>query len=77
MNSSTTRLIFVYNADSGLLNAVKDAIHKAISPSTYPCRLCGLTFGAVRMKSAWKEFIDGLGLPGSSCTGTSFYSGTT
>lgn len=62
MNSSTTRLIFVYNADSGLLSAVRDALHKTISPSTYPCRLCDLTFGAVRTKSAWKEFIDGLGL---------------
>lgn len=63
MRFSDTRLIFVYNADSGLLNAVKDALHKAVSPSSYPCRLCGLTFGSVRMKSTWRRFIEGLGLP--------------
>jgi hypothetical protein len=57
------RLIFVYNADSGLLNSLKDAVHKAFSPSTYPCRLCGLTFGAVSMKPVWRGFVEGLDLP--------------
>lgn len=63
MRFSDTRYIFVYNADSGLLNAVKDALHKAASPSTYPCRLCGLTDGSVRIKSTWRRFIEGLNLP--------------
>jgi len=56
-------LIFVYNADSGLLNALNDGILKIVSPSTYQCRLCSLTFGVVRMKSRWKEFIESLDVP--------------
>jgi hypothetical protein len=57
------KLLFVYNADSGALNAIKDALHKAVRPSTYPCSLCAVTFGNVRMKQEWKIFIDNLDLP--------------
>jgi hypothetical protein len=32
-------LIFVYNADSGLLNALNDGFLKIVSPSTYDCKL--------------------------------------
>lgn len=63
MNSSSKTLIFVYNADSGLINALNDGILKILSPSTYDCKLCGLTFGVMSMKSKWKEFIEGLELP--------------
>jgi hypothetical protein len=42
---------------------IKDALHKSISPSTYACNLCGLTYGTIRMKSKWKKFIDNLKLP--------------
>ena len=55
-------LIFVYNADSGILNALKDGVIKIVSPSSYQCRLCGLTFGTATMKSEWRSFIDSLGL---------------
>lgn len=53
-------LIFVYNADSSLFNQIGDLIHKTISPQTYPCRLCGLTYAGVHMKREWKEFIEQL-----------------
>ena len=49
-------LLFVYNADSGILNLLKDAAHKLLKPSTYPCSLCALTYGAVSEKSAWRKF---------------------
>ena len=49
-------LIFVYNADSGILNLVKDAAHKLLRPETYPCSLCALTYGAVSEKRRWREF---------------------
>lgn len=50
------KLIFVYNADSGLVNALIDIGHKAISPDTYDCNLCGLTFGLLTERKQWKEF---------------------
>jgi hypothetical protein len=49
-------LIFVYNADSGILNLLKDAAHKMLRPGTYPCSLCALTYGAVSEKRKWREF---------------------
>ncbi len=63
MGSSESTLIFVYNADSGLISAFADGISKIISPQTYQCRLCSLTFGTALMKTPWREFIDSLGVP--------------
>jgi len=54
-------LIFVYNADSGILNLLKDAAHKMLKPETYPCSLCALTYGAVSEKHRWREFRKGDG----------------
>ncbi|UCC94253.1 MAG: hypothetical protein JSW25_08525 [Thermoplasmata archaeon] len=56
-------LLFVYNADSGVMNSLKDYVHKTVSPATYQCNLCALTFGSLGMKGTWAEFIDGLGVP--------------
>lgn len=50
------KLIFVYNADSGTVNALLDSVHKVVSPSTYNCNLCDITFGLVGEKKIWKEF---------------------
>ncbi|UOQ71111.1 hypothetical protein [Hymenobacter cellulosilyticus] len=55
------QLVFVYNADTGLVNSVLDLAHKLISPTTYPCSLCAITHGT-RMRPEWKEFIAGLSL---------------
>lgn len=55
-------LILVYNADSGLFNAVKDAVWKLARPSTYPCSLCALTYGPVTMRRRWRRFLDDLPL---------------
>ena len=40
------KLIFVYNAGSGKLNALFDMAHKIVSPTTYECSLCALTHDA-------------------------------
>ena len=56
-------LVFVYNADSGLFNALTDAAHKIFSPRTYPCSLCALTHTALGMRAEWKQFLDDLGRP--------------
>jgi hypothetical protein len=49
-------LIFVYNANSGKLNALFDAGHKLFSPSTYPCSLCDLTYDTFLENTIWKNF---------------------
>ena len=54
--SSNTRLLFVYNADTGLIQALMHAVHKQLRPETYPCSLCALTYGAVSMRGDWKTF---------------------
>jgi len=56
-------LVFVYNADSGVFHELKDYVHKAVSPSTYGCNLCAITFGSLGMKKDWKNFVEGLDLP--------------
>jgi hypothetical protein len=61
--SKGTALVFVYNADSGVFNTLADAAHKIFSPRTYACNLCALTYGAVRMRGEWREFLEGLGRP--------------
>ncbi len=53
-------LLFVYNADSGFLNAIKDGIEKVTDPEGYGCRLCGLTYGVATMKGGWRRFLKGL-----------------
>lgn len=53
-----TELIFVYNADSGKLNAAFDIAHKIISPKTYKCSLCALTFDTFSENKQWSEFRD-------------------
>ena len=53
-------LLFVYNADSGVFRELKDYVHKAVSPSTYDCPLCALTYGSTGMKKRWKNFLNDL-----------------
>ncbi len=54
------KLLFVYNADTGLFNAVADATHKLLFPNTYSCNLCKITYGVVSMKKDWKIFLQSL-----------------
>ncbi|WP_420628920.1 hypothetical protein [Candidatus Leptofilum sp.] len=56
------KLVFVYNADSGLLNFILDAAHKIFSPSTYPCNLCALTYTLTGLPR-WKRFVKNLPWP--------------
>lgn len=50
------KLIFIYNANSGLLNLYKDVAHKIFSRQTYPCSLCAITYGVLKENDAWKKF---------------------
>lgn len=61
------RLIFVYNAQSDLLNTMLDYAHKVIKPSTYKCDLCALTHHSFGERILWRDFKK------SSNVGMSFY----
>lgn len=54
------KIVFIYNAKNGLWQAALDSIHKTVSPQTYECKLCGLTYGFFAMKKEWKEFLHSL-----------------
>ncbi|BDW81681.1 hypothetical protein MACH24_11190 [Erythrobacter sp. Dej080120_24] len=57
VHPARARLLIVYNADGGVLNALRDALWKITSPATYPCSLCAITYGAVSMHPEWKRFL--------------------
>lgn len=56
INTILLKLIFIYNANSGLFPLLKDVTHKIISPKTYPCSLCALTYDTFSESKAWKLF---------------------
>jgi hypothetical protein len=60
---SVMKLIFVYNADSGLVNTIKDMGHKVFNPRTYDCLLCSLTHGTFRELPEWKRFRERSTIP--------------
>jgi len=55
-----TELLFVYNADSGLFNSMADAAHKMLSPETYACNLCKVTYGWFAERKQWRSFVESL-----------------
>jgi len=54
------KLVFVYNADSGIFNTLTDIAHKIFSPETYSCNLCAITYGNFSVRAEWQEFIAAL-----------------
>ncbi|MBX7483418.1 hypothetical protein [Qipengyuania qiaonensis] len=60
MKQRTATLLMVYNADSGIFNALTDAVRKTVSPDTYECSLCAVTYGMVSMRRDWRKFLDRL-----------------
>ena len=57
------RLIFVYNANAGLMAGILDSVHKTVSPETYPCSLCAISYGAFAVKPRWREWLKTLPMP--------------
>jgi len=53
-------LIFIYNAKSGVVNELIDFAHKIVSPETYDCNLCAISYGAFSMKKKWSSYIETL-----------------
>lgn len=62
MQGGNGRLLIVYNADGGLWNAFLDTLQKIVSPSTYSCSLCAITYGLLSMHNDWRRFLDSLPL---------------
>lgn len=58
MTPAPPRLIFVYNAEAGVAAGLRDSIHKLVSPATYPCSLCAITYGLVGMRAAWRDWLE-------------------
>jgi len=53
-------LIFIYNAKSGLVNEMIDFAHKIVSPETYDCNLCAISYGTFTKKKKWSNYINSL-----------------
>jgi len=57
MKRSDAALILIYNADGGLLNAVRDSFWKKFAPRSYPCALCALAFGFFTARENWTDLL--------------------
>ena len=55
------RLIFVFSADSGTLNAMLDSAKKLLRIKG--CTLCAITHGLAGEKSEWRDCKEELGVP--------------
>ena len=53
MPKTVRKLIFVFAADSGLLNAIGDSAGKVLRLKG--CSLCGITHGILGERKGWKE----------------------
>jgi len=56
------RIIFVYNADSGVLAAVWDSVKKVVA-SKNACALCSITHSVFGERGEWSEIDRSLGVP--------------
>ena len=55
-----SELLIIYNAKSGLVNEFLDFAHKIVSPGTYNCNLCAISYGNFSMKKKWSDYISSL-----------------
>lgn len=51
-------LVFVYNAKNDFVSKSLAFAHKIISPHTYRCILCSLTYGNFGIKKEWQTFLN-------------------
>ena len=60
-----TEIVFIYNAKSGPINSLIDWAHKIISPNTYECSLCSITYDNLGKKNEWSAFLKELKIKAS------------
>ena len=51
-------LYFIYNAKNDTKSVLNDFFHKTLSPKTYPCNLCKITYNTFTKKNKWKKYLD-------------------
>ena len=56
------QLIFIYNAKSGLVNSIFDYVNKFVSPQTYSCNLCLITYDNMGKKDEWSNYLKSLSI---------------
>ena len=52
------KIVLVYNASNVMTNSILDIGHKILSPNTYACNLCSITFGIFSENEEWKNFAN-------------------
>ena len=52
-----SEIVFIYNAKSGTVNSLIDWAHKIVSPDTYECSLCSITYDNLGKKAEWSTFL--------------------
>lgn len=57
------QLVFIYNAKSGFMHGIADLMRKKANPSTYPCKLCQITYSGATMNKLWKQYVASLPIP--------------
>jgi len=53
-------LIIIYNVKSGFVNEMIDFAHKIVSPKTYECNLCAISYNTFTKKKRWSNYINSL-----------------
>jgi hypothetical protein len=62
---SARSLLFVYAVDGDAFSTLRNVAHKLLAPESYPCKLCGLTYGVAKKEPAWACLEQSLPLPAS------------
>ncbi len=44
------------------MHGVMDLAKKTVSPKTYPCKLCMVTYSGATMNKLWKQYVANLGI---------------
>ena len=68
-------LLFVYNTDSSVLQAIKDySAGTSAASRAEDCTLCSVTHSPVGMKKEWKRFLRNLEIPSRFLNRNEFFS---
>ena len=59
-NIEDIKIIFIYNANDGVINSLYDYAHRKISPSTYSCNLCFITYDNWQRNEIWSQYLSDL-----------------
>ena len=58
-------IVFIYNAKSGTVNSLIYWANQIVSPDTYECSLCGITYDNLGKRDEWAAFLKDLKIKSS------------